>query len=172
MSTLLTILLATHATAWAAGVESEIDTIDAAADDLAQKAALLEADTRPGNYLDAEEAVVRFQDCLFLHLIGQNGPAAEGFFALVTTGALADAGMHRDAEWYLAESLVGLGNYQTAAARFQLIVDEQSHPFREDAVRRLLEIYAEMGDDRAFRQLYDQEIVPSADSAVTPRSWR
>lgn len=146
------------APAWASP-EEEIDTIDAAISDVSSRSQTLVARTTPGAYLSADEAITRYQDYMFLHMIGQHGPAAEGFFALVTTGSLTDAGMHHDAEWYLAESLAGLGNLQTAAGRFKVIVDDPKHPFRPDAVRRLLEIYAKTGDGDAFKALYDAEIV-------------
>jgi len=146
--------------ALAAPRSDAVDEVDARATQIAMRVAELEGETRPGAFLTESEAVIRFQDNLFLHLIGEFGPAAEGFFALVTTGALADAGLHRDAEWYLAEALVGLENYRTAATRFQVIVDEAAHPFRDDAVRRLLELYAAAGDSASFRALYDAEVVP------------
>jgi tetratricopeptide (TPR) repeat protein len=142
-----------------AGPDEEIDTIDAAASDVEARSASLVSRSNPGAYLSETEALTRFQDYLFLHMIGQNPPAAEGFFALVTTGVLVDAGVHRDAEWYLAESLAGMGNTETAATRFRLMVDEPGNPFHADAVRRLLEIYAGSGDAEAFRKLYDDEIV-------------
>lgn len=153
---LLACVLAT--TARAASIEDDLDDVDARTAELAARTTALELDTRPGAYLSNAEAVSRFQDYLFLHLIGEHQPAAEGFFALVTTGALSDAGLHRDAEWYLAESLVGLENYKTAASRFQVIADDAEHPFRDDAVRRLLELYTMSGDKEAFQSLYDREI--------------
>lgn len=153
------LLLATVTRAAWAGPDEELDTIDAGIADVASRSQDILARARPGSYLTTEEAITRFQDYLFLHLIGQHPPAAEGFFALVTTGVLTDAGMHRDAEWYLAESLVGMGNLQTAATRFQVIVDDPRHPFRPDAVRRLLEIYATTEDRERFKKLYDAEIV-------------
>ncbi len=138
--------------------EVELAAVEQRAHSLASRASSLEVATRPGSYLTHDEAVIRFQDHLFLELIGEHGPAAEGFYALVTTGALQDVELHRDAEWYLAESLLGHGNLQSAAARFQAIVDEPLHPFRADAVRRLLELHAESGDREAFAALYAAEI--------------
>lgn len=156
MSLVALVLLISAASA--AGIEVELDPIDAAALEISSRTAALEQEARPGAWLSETEAITRFQDYLFLHMIGEEGPAAEGFFALVTTGALSDAGLHRDAEWYYAEALVGLGNYETAAARYQLIVDDDAHPFRTDAVRRLLESYAKSGDREAFERLYQAEI--------------
>jgi tetratricopeptide (TPR) repeat protein len=158
-------LIGASAPAWSASLDAAIDQIDQEASELRARATTLEIDTRPGAFLTPDEAVSRFQDYLFLHLIGEHEAAAEGFFALVTTGVLGDAGLHRDAEWYLAEALVGLENYRTAASRFQVIVDDPEHPFRDDGVRRLLEIYAISGDRQAFDALYQAEI---ASGRVTP----
>jgi tetratricopeptide (TPR) repeat protein len=144
--------------AYAASFDEDLGKLDAKTEEIAARVVTLEFETRPGAYLTNAEAVSRFQDYLFLHLIGEHQPAAEGFFALVTTGVLADAGLHRDAEWYLAEALVGLQNYKTAASRFQAIVDDPAHPFRDDGVRRLLELYAISGDKESFSKLYDAEI--------------
>ncbi len=144
----------------AASYESDVDVIVAKASQLSERVDEMEAETQPGAFLTNTEAITRFQDYLYLHLVGENGAAAEGFFSLVTTGALSDSGLHRDAEWYLAESLVGLENYKTAAQRFLVIVEDDTHPFRDDGVRRLLELYAAAGDRASFRELYDREIVP------------
>lgn len=118
----------------------------------------LESDLGPGGLVDDLAAVNRFQDSLFQEMIGEHEAAAEGFFALVTTGALADAGLHRDAEWYLAEALLGMRNFVTAEQRFRSIAAVADHPFRHDAVRRLLELYTDTGDIEAFRALYADEI--------------
>jgi len=155
----LALALGGGSVARAAQLDEELDGLDTKSSDLAARAASIENETRPGQYLTESEAVSRFQDYLFEHLIGEHEPAAEGFFALVTTGVLSDAGLHRDAEWYLAESLVGLENYKTAASRYKAIVDDPNHPFRDDAVRRLLELYAMSGDKEAFDALYRAEIV-------------
>lgn len=145
-------------TAWA-GPEEDIDAVDAALMAVRGQSASVLGRASPGAYLSADEAITRFQETLFLHLVGQHEEAAAGFFALVTTGVLADAGMQRDAEWYLGESLVGMGNLETAAAQFQSIVSDRAHPFRADAVRRLLELYARIDDRDAFEALYQAEIV-------------
>ncbi len=152
------LLAALSAPAVAAPADDIIAEVDESVLQLEDRTKGLERGLGPGGVIGGEEALMRFQDGMFQHLIGDHEPAAEGFFALVTTGALADAGLHRDAEWYLAESLLGMRNYQTAAERFQVVADDASHPFREDAVRRLLELYAQSGDVDAFRALYDAEI--------------
>lgn len=154
----VTLLAALSAPAVAAPADDIIAEVDESVLQLEDRTKGLERGLGPGGVIGGEEALKRFQDGMFQHLIGDHEPAAEGFFALVTTGALADAGLHRDAEWYLAESLLGMRNYQTAAERFQVVADDASHPFRDDAVRRLLELYAQSGDVDAFRALYDAEI--------------
>ncbi|MBX2800295.1 MAG: tetratricopeptide repeat protein [Myxococcales bacterium] len=145
--------------AHAASYETEIDVIAAKSTEISDRVDEMETATQPGAFLSNAEAITRFQDFLYLHLVGEHGPAAEGFFSLVTTGSLADSGLHRDAEWYLAESLLGMENYRTAEQRFAVIVKDDTHPFREDGVRRLLELYAQWGDKESFRTLYNQEIV-------------
>jgi len=145
--------------AHAGEVEDALAMGDEAILQLERRTEQLEGDLGPGGQLDELAAVQRFQDSLFLHLVGDHEPAAEGFFALVTTGALSDAGLHRDAEWYLAEALLGMENYITAEERFRVVVADDEHPFRKDAVRRLLELYTRKGDVEAFRALYQDEIV-------------
>ncbi len=120
----------------------------------------LERQVAPGRgFITEADAVRRFEDYVYLHLIGEHAAAAEGFFTLVTLAALGDAGLHRDAEWYLAESLFEMGNTSTAEARYRVIADDAAHPFREDAVRRLLELYAITGQSDRFDALYRLEIV-------------
>jgi tetratricopeptide (TPR) repeat protein len=160
---LLSVRVASAATSPA--VEAELAAVELRARSLAEEASRIAAPGPAGSYLTHDEAIIKFQDNLYLELIGDHGPAAEGFYALVMTDALEDDGLARDAEWYLAEALVGLGNDKTAAARFQLIVDDPSHPFRDDAVRRLLELYAQSGQREEFKALYDAEI---ATGRVTP----
>ncbi len=120
----------------------------------------LEDDVAPGRgFITSAQATERFQDYVFLFMTKDYEAAAEGFFTLVTTAALSNAGLHRDAEWYLAESLFFMENLATAEARYQVIADDMQHPFRDDAVRRLLELYASSGQVQAFYALYEQEIV-------------
>ncbi len=144
--------------AMAAPADDIIARVDDAVPRLEERTSGLERDLGPGGVIGDAEALTRFQDSMFQHLIGDHEPAAEGFFALVTTGALSDAGLHRDAEWYLAEALLGMRNYGTAAERFKVVAADGNHPFRDDAVRRLLELYAMSGDVAEFQQLYDDEI--------------
>ena len=114
----------------------------------------------PGKgFFTEDEAVRRYQDMVYLYLIGEYGQAAEGFFALVTTMALGQSGLHWDAEWYLAESLFQMRNGRSAEQQYRQIFETTDHPFRDDAIRRLLEIYVENDDLESFYALYEGEIV-------------
>jgi len=145
--------------AWAS-VETDLAEIGASTSDLVEAANALDHQVAPGRaHMSREDAIIAFEDNLYLLLIGKYRPAAEGFFGLVTTGALQDPGLHRDAEWHLAESLYGMGNIVTAEARFRLIAEDPQHAFRADAVRRLLEIYAETNDAKRFYEVYESEVV-------------
>lgn len=126
---------------------------------IVQADALRGASAGRAGIMSSKAAEQRFQDLMYLHMIGEHDLAAEGFFALVEVGALTEQGLHRDAEWYLAESLFRMGNLETARSRYQAVADDGGHPFRADAVRRLLEVYAVTGDLERFRTLYRSEIV-------------
>lgn len=146
--------------AFAAEVSEELDAVGDVVDVLMRRSKSLEDQLAPGSgYVTEDTALRRYEEHVYQHLVGEHDEAALGFFALVTTGALGDSGLHRDAEWYLADSLRQLGNLATAAARFQAIVDQPGHPFRDDAVRQILEIYALTGDTEAFSALYEREIL-------------
>src|SRR4029079_11484035 len=56
-----------------------------------------------------KRALDRYQDAVVRFMLEDYQPAAEAFFALVTTRALDQIGLGWDAEWYLAESLFFLG---------------------------------------------------------------
>ncbi|MEZ4321395.1 MAG: tetratricopeptide repeat protein [Myxococcota bacterium] len=143
-----------------ASTEGDLERIGQSTAELVASAEELDHQIAPGRtHLSHNAAIEAFEDNLYLLLIGKNRQAAEGFFGLVTTGALQDPSLHRDAEWHLAEALYGMGNIVTAEARFKLISEDPKHAFREDAVRRLLELYAETGDAKNFYELYESEIV-------------
>jgi tetratricopeptide (TPR) repeat protein len=145
----------------AADIERELDEIDAVVHEILQVSGRLELHVSKagrGN-LTAAEAISRYQDGVYLNLLNKHAQAAELFFGLVTAGALTNAGLHRDAEWYLAESLLGMGNLATAETRFLVISEDPQHPFREDAVRRLLELYAKEARTDEFDTMYTREIL-------------
>ncbi|MFT4626998.1 MAG: tetratricopeptide (TPR) repeat protein [Myxococcota bacterium] len=127
---------------------------------IVQQAQRLDAQVRASgrDYLSEDEALVRYQDNVYAFILADHRKAAEGFFGLVTTGALLELGLHTDAEWYLAESLFELDNYLTAEGRYLAIMEAPRHPFREDAVGRLLELYSESGDLVAFEAFYANQV--------------
>ncbi|TVQ92809.1 MAG: hypothetical protein EA397_06565 [Deltaproteobacteria bacterium] len=134
------------------GLEVDIGRLVAQADEIERSVA-------PGRgFMSPSTANQRYKDCVYYYLIGDYRRAAEGFYALVATSALTESGLHSDAEWYLAESLQKLGNLETAAANYRAIVKNSAQPFREDAVRALLEIYVDLGRDDAFLELFQAEI--------------
>jgi tetratricopeptide (TPR) repeat protein len=155
----VTLLLA--AGTQAGTIEQDLRIVENAAGDLSERATRLERRIAPGTGLIArDDGLVRFQEHVYQFLIGDFASATEGFFVLVTTGVLEGTDYHRDCEWYLADGLFRLGNTLNAEASFKLIASDQNHPFRDDAVRRLLELYAVTGQATSFYALYDREIVP------------
>jgi TolA-binding protein len=141
-------------------LEDSLVVIEAEIATLLQKSERLKSHMTPGKgFFTEDEAVRRYQEMVYLYLIGDYDQSAEGFFALVTTMALGNTGLHWDAEWYLAESLFQMRNGRSAEQQYQQIFENDSHPFRDDAIRRLLEIYVANGNLEAFMRLYEGEIV-------------
>jgi tetratricopeptide (TPR) repeat protein len=140
--------------------DADLEAADKVVHDITWESGRLERTVQAAGrgYITPDQAVQRFQDHLYQYMVGEDAEAAEGFFALVTSATLADAGLHRDAEWYLADSLLRLGNMATAEARFLAIAEDEMHPFRDDAVRRLLEIYADTSQSDKFYKYFDREI--------------
>jgi tetratricopeptide (TPR) repeat protein len=153
-------LVASQPAVAADSVESRLEGLEIDVQRFVDRSEEIDRQVQPGHgFLGEREATRRFEEHLYEFMVGDYDSAAEGFFALVTTAALADAGLHRDAEWYLAESLYKMGNYSTAESRFGVIAQDTGHPFHDDAVRRLLELYATSGQSEKFREAYDREIV-------------
>ncbi len=124
-----------------------------------QDAKDLETANQPGRgVISPKVAVSRFEESLYRFMVKDYEDAAEGFFILVTTEALVNADLDKDAEWYLAESLQGMGNGTSAEGWYHQIADDRTHPFRDDAVRRLLELYATTGRTDEFRAYYEATI--------------
>ena len=134
--------------------------------DVLHQAEDLEAASEPGRgVISPRVASARFEESLYRYMVKDYASAAEGFFILVTTGALVEADLQLDAEWYLADSLYLMGNTATAEAWFKQIAFDTANPFHDDGVRRLLELYAKMGRNEEFRTYYDQQI---ANGKVAP----
>jgi tetratricopeptide (TPR) repeat protein len=155
-------LMMSVSTAHAGKVDTSkrMDALESEVQRLSATAGRLDRTVAPGRgFITRDKAIRRYEDYVYYHLIGRYEQAAEGFYTLVTTASLTDSGFHGDAEWYLAESLYKMGNLRTAEANYRVIVNNESHIFRQDAVRRLLEIYVDLDDEFSFEDLYQSEIV-------------
>jgi TolA-binding protein len=118
--------------------------------------------------IGAVEARIRYENAVYDFLVGNYDQAANSFFVLVRSEALTTPALHNDSQWYLAEALFEIENYQTAADAYGDIVEAGPlHPFFADAVRRQLEIYGILRDTKRFDELYALYIatgqVPSTD---------
>lgn len=112
--------------------------------------------------IGAHAAEVRFENAVFDYLVGNYDRAGTSFYTLVESEALVEAGMARDAEWYLAECLLEDRNMSSAVEAYQRVIDRgQSHPFFNDAVRRQLEAYGYLKDPEGFYRVYNSYIVTS-----------
>jgi tetratricopeptide (TPR) repeat protein len=139
---------------------AQVAGAEARVDEAARAARLLEMEVAPGRARFTEAmAMQRYQDAVYDYLVGNFTRAAESFFVLVTTAALEPAGLQWEAEWYLAESLLQMGNPEIAEPMYVTIIGDDGHPFRDEAVRRLLEIYSLDEDASRFDRIYQQEIL-------------
>jgi len=116
--------------------------------------------TERSGLIGVTEARERYEDAVYLYLIGDFEPAATSFYILVQSNALGNAALARDSEWYLAECLLELGNLRTAEEAYGSIVDKGStHPFFADAVRRSMEVQSLLGEWESFDSYYNLYIV-------------
>lgn len=116
--------------------------------------------TERSGLIGVTEARERYEDALYLYLVEDYENAATAFYILVQSRALGNEDLARDSEWYLAECLFELGNYRTSEEAYRAIVDRGAqHPYFQDAIRRLLEIYALLGDVERFDRFYQDFIV-------------
>ncbi|MEN0062926.1 MAG: tetratricopeptide repeat protein [Myxococcota bacterium] len=142
----------------ASSIESRLEVFDREAVAIARVVDNLRGQVGPTSPLSPEEVSARFDEAVFLQMVGDSERAAESLYTLLSTNAFADAGMRRDAEWTYAESLLAMGNLHAAAERFEAVVRDRKHPFYADAVRKLLEVYAAVRDRSAFLAVYEREI--------------
>jgi TolA-binding protein len=111
-------------------------------------------------FIGAAEARQRYEDAVYLFLIGEYQKAAMDFYILLNSHSLVKSELGRDVDWYLGECLFQTENYRSAAEFYRMILDVgPSHPFFSDAVRRSLEAFAILGDDLAFDSYYKSYIV-------------
>lgn len=158
------VCLLASAPAWSATTAPDLDAtlhdLEGDVTVLVDRARVLEQRVAAGEHGGATaNSVQRYEEAVYRFLIKDYEPAAETFFVLVSTDALSNAGLARDAEFYLGESLFQLGYLQLAEGTFRAIMDQPSHPFREDAVRRLLEIYAQDPTPYRFDRLFNEAIL-------------
>lgn len=137
-----------------AGVESDLSDTEQRAERLAR-----DYEQRRG-LIGSEEATRRYEDAVYAFLVGDYERAAMSFFVLVESEALTTNALQQDSQWYLAECLFELGNWNTALDAYGLIIASGgSHPFFEDAVRRQLEVYGILRDSENFYTLYQTWIL-------------
>ena len=116
--------------------------------------------TERSGLIGVTEARQRYEDAVYLFLIGDYSNAATSFYILVQSRALGNVDLSRDSEWYLAECLFEMENYRTADEAYGAIVAKgPDHPFFADAIRRELEVYGLIGDTEAFDRTYNTYIV-------------
>ena len=85
--------------------------------------------------IGSEEALQRFEDAVYIYLIGEYERAATSFYTLVESEALTHTALAHDSQWYLAECLFELGNFNTALDVYDAVIDVgPTHPFFNDAV--------------------------------------
>ena len=135
-------------------VEADLAEAEARADGLAR-----DYEQRRG-LIGADEATQRYEDAVYTFLVGDYERAAMAFFVLVESEALTAAALQQDSQWYLAECLFELGNWNTALDAYgRIVASGGAHPFFEDAVRRQLEVYGILRDSEQFYDLYQRWIL-------------
>lgn len=149
-----------------ARAEKDLGELEEGLVEVSVRTAVLERRIAPRGILSEEQGRVRFEDAVYDYMIGDYRRAAEVFFSLVATAVLEETELHRDAEWYLAESLRELGNVASAEAAYQVIMDDEAHPFRADAVRQMLRLYAQERNNESFDELFEREIASGRVSAT------
>lgn len=142
----------------ASSLESRLEVFDREAVAITRVVADLRDQVQPTSPLTPDQAARRLDEAVFLNMVGEFEQAASSLYTVVSTGALEDVALQRDAEWTYAEALYAMGNVDGAAQRFEAIVADRNHPFHAEAVRNLLELYAETGQTAAFRAVHAAEI--------------
>ncbi|HCH64993.1 MAG TPA: hypothetical protein DFR83_19475, partial [Deltaproteobacteria bacterium] len=118
--------------------------------------------------IGADEAVRRYEDGVYTYLIEDYERAALSFYTLVESEALTTEALHQDSQWYLAECLFQLENWNTALAAYDEIIQTgDRHPYLSEAVRRSLEIYGILRNNDRFYSIYRTYVlsgrVPASD---------
>lgn len=167
----LAALLAVSVPAQAAqrDVSARLDRVTADADEVQARMDRLarEYGQRRG-LIGAEDAVFRYENAVYAYLLGEYERAALSFYTLVRSDALTTKALQQDSEWYLAECVFEMGNWNTALDAYGRIMEAgEPHPYFADAVRRVLEIHGIMGNSAEFSRMYRTWVlsnrVPSTD---------
>lgn len=160
-ATLLLALSVGSPAAWAAERGVGVKELEAETQDLQKQAEDIRRNfTERSGLIGVTEARERYEDALYLYLVKDYESAATSFYILVQSRALGNMDLARDSEWYLAECLFELGNYRTAEEAYRSIAEKgQQHAYFPDAIRRLLEVYALLGDVERFDRYYNDFIV-------------
>lgn len=110
--------------------------------------------------LSEADAQGKYEQAVFHYLLQEYEEAALIFFTLVESDALSEVELRTDSEWYLAHSTFLMGNYSISSDVLYLIVENgEAHPFYEDAVRTLLELYGITRNTRMFQRTYERFIL-------------
>ncbi|MCB9662670.1 MAG: hypothetical protein H6732_01025 [Alphaproteobacteria bacterium] len=143
------------------GLETALADVESAIDAVSERSRGVEQRVGAGGgaSIDEADALVRYQQAVYAHLIGSSEQAAERLFVLVRSGALGSPALAGGGEWYLAESLRDIDYLEMSAEVYEKIRAAPGHPMREDAVRRLLQVYARDGEPERFDDVFQSEIV-------------
>jgi len=156
----IALLLALGSPSWGANSQDLSELNDRISDVEGSLAGLTENFNNRSGLLGAGEARLRYSDAVVHFLVEDYDKAARGFFTLVQSGALDDADLIADCQWYLGDSLFEVGNYALAQEAFQIIIEAGfTHPMFADAVRRQLEVYGVTGQAEEFYSLYNSYVV-------------
>jgi TolA-binding protein len=142
------------------GTADRLREIEGEVQDLSDQVSAVRVNfTERSGLIGVNDARKRYEDAVYLYLVGEYDSAATSFYILVQSRALGNAELARDSEWYLAECLFELENYATAEEAYRAIVSRgETHPFFRDAIRRSLEVYGLLGDTASFDRYYTQFI--------------
>jgi len=101
-----------------------------------------------------------FDNALYHFLMKDYEKAALDFRFLVHYDVLKDPSTRHQAQWYLAVCAFEIRSYTVSANACMEIIDEGStHTFFDDSVRRLLEIYGIVDNQKEFQHVYERFIL-------------
>ncbi|MEN9785894.1 MAG: hypothetical protein RLZZ299_1158 [Pseudomonadota bacterium] len=123
-----------------------------------------------GVLMGSVDADRRYRDAMYFYMLGEYANAAQAFYVLHRARALRDEAANKDVEWYLAESLYGMGDVRGSESWYAAIAGRGvREPYYADAVRRLFDVYGRLGNADSFDATYEAHVVSGrvkADDAV------